>query len=112
MKGRIALYNERNLFLPALAGFFVAGIWLAANVTAGLWPLWLLTVAALIILPLRWLRLPIRLCLLPVALMLSLLWTMHWLNPPMPAAGKYETITATVYGDSKISSSGNVSFAA
>ncbi|HPJ01352.1 MAG TPA: DNA internalization-related competence protein ComEC/Rec2 [Candidatus Limiplasma sp.] len=110
MKKHIASHNERNLFLPALAGFFVAGIWLATNVTAGLWPLWLLAVAVLAILPLRWLRLKIRLCLLPVALMLSLLWTMHWLNPPMPAEGKYETITATVYGDSKISSSGNVSF--
>ncbi|MBE0600186.1 MAG: hypothetical protein IH607_00245 [Firmicutes bacterium] len=110
MKGRAVFDNERNLFLPALAGFFIAGIWLATRVTPGLWPLWMLPGAALLLLPLTWLRLPKRLILLPIALMLAMLWTMHWANPPMPAEGRYESITATVHGDSKINTSGNVTF--
>ncbi len=110
MKRRAASDNERNLFLPALAGFFIAGIWLATRVTPGLWPLWILPGAALLVLPLTWLRLPKRLILLPVALMLAMLWTMHWLNPPMPVEGKYDMVTATVYGDSRLNASGNVTF--
>lgn len=109
MKNRTAFTNERNLFLPALAGFFVAGIWLATRVMPGLWPLWLLPGIALLLPVLRLLRLPYRLALLPLALLLAMLWTLQWLYPAMPPAGKYETITATVYGDSKLSSTGNVS---
>lgn len=101
---------ERNLFLPALAGFFIAGIWLATRVSAGLWPLWLLLPAVLMLWPLHALRLPPPLALLPVALVLGLFWTQHWLNPSMPAAGTYESITAIVYGDSKVNDSGNVTF--
>jgi competence protein ComEC len=102
---------ERNLFLPALAGFFIAGVWLAPRVCTGLWPLWLLPLAALMLAPLRVLKLPLRLICLPLALMLAMLWTQYWLNPAMPEEGKVETITATVYGDSKITDAGNVSFA-
>ncbi|MBN1777667.1 MAG: ComEC/Rec2 family competence protein, partial [Clostridiales bacterium] len=101
---------ERNLFLPALAGFFVAGVWLATKCSAGLWPLWILPIAALLVVPLRALKLPLRLVWLPVALMLALLWTQYWLNPQMPAEGNYDGITATVYGDSKINNSGNATF--
>ena len=101
---------EHNLFLPALAGFFVTGVWLATKVSTGLWPLWFLLIAALLVIPLRALRLPLRLVCLPIALMLALLWTQVWLHPTMPEEGKYDAITATVYGDSKINSSGNVTF--
>lgn len=102
--------SERNLFLPALAGFFVAGVWVAPRVTQGLWPLLLLPLAALMLVPLRLLRLPPRLLCLPLMLMLALLWTQHWLYPAMPEEGKYETVTATVFGDSRISGSGSVTF--
>ena len=101
---------ERNLFMPALAGFFIAGIWLARHVSTGLWPLWFAVLGLGLFFPLRVLRLPLRLAWLPVVLMLALFWTQHWLNPSMPAEGKYETITATVYGDSGISDAGNVTF--
>ena len=101
---------ERNLFLPALAGFFVAGVWLAQRVSVGWWPLWLLPLAVLMTVPLRLLKLPLRLVCLPLSLMLAILWTQVWLNPAMLAEGRYDTITATVYGDSKITGAGNVSF--
>ncbi len=101
---------ERNLFLPALAGFFIAGIWLGKHVGTGLWPLWLAVAALLSVFPLRWLRLPLRLACLPLGLMLALFWTQHWLNPAIPAEGEYQTIIATVYGDSGISESGNTTF--
>jgi len=100
---------ERNLFLPALAGFFIAGIWLASHVSAGLWPLWLAALALLLIPPLRMLGLPLRVICLPLALMAALLWTQIWLHPAMPDEGRY-TVTATVYGDSKVNDSGNVNF--
>jgi competence protein ComEC len=100
---------ERNLFLPALAGFFVAGVWLAPNVSVGLWPLWLLALALLLIFPLRMLNLPLRLAALPLALMFALLWTQVWLHPAVPEEGRY-AVTATVYGDSKVSDAGNVTF--
>lgn len=110
MNSRPLQGDERNLFLPALAGFFIAGVWLATRTSPGLWPLWLLPGTALLAVPLRMLRLPLRLLLLPLALMLALLWTQRWLNPPMPAEAEYDVITATVYGDSKINDSGNVTF--
>jgi len=110
MKRRALPDIERNLFLPALAGFFVAGVWLATKSSAGLWPLWILPIAALLVIPLRALRLPLRLVCMPIALMCALLLTQHWLNPDIPEEGKYDTITATVYGDSKINGSGNVTF--
>ena len=101
MKNRLLTANERNLFLPALAGFFIAGVWLATRTIVGLWPLWLAAVAALLFFLLRALRMPLRLMLLPIAMMLALLWTQHWLNPAMPTEGTYDVFTATVYGDSK-----------
>ena len=108
MKKRFALPTEHNLFLPALAGFIIAGIWLATRITPELWPLWLLPGVVLLLFPLRLLRLPYRLLLLPLTLLLAMLWTMLWLHPATPPEGKYEIITATVYGDSKLSSAGNV----
>ncbi len=102
--------SERNLFLPALAGFFVAGVWLAPRVAPGLWPLLILPLTALLFVPLRLFKLPPRLLCLPVALMLALFWTQAWLHPAMPEEGKYETITAAVFGDSKVNDSGNVTF--
>ncbi len=104
--------DERNVFMPALAGFFALGIWLAPRVEAGLWPLWIGVCALLAVVPLRLLRLPLRLICLPLALLCALLWTQHWLSPPMPPPGRVDTITATVYGDSKVSASGNVTFVA
>ncbi|HPF87095.1 MAG TPA: ComEC/Rec2 family competence protein, partial [Candidatus Limiplasma sp.] len=101
---------ERNLFLPALAGFFIVGVWLASKVSTGLWPLWLVPLAVLLVVALRTLRLPLRIACLPIALMLALFWTQHWLYPSMPAQGAYDTIIATVYGSSKLNSAGNISF--
>ena len=100
---------ERNLFLPALAGFFVAGVWLAPRVAGGLWPLWFIALALLLLFPLRRLSLPLRLVALPLALMIALLWTQSWLHPAVPQEGRY-AVTATVYGDSKVNSAGNVNF--
>ena len=110
MNGNALPKIERNLFLPALAGFFIAGVWLAPRMETGWWPLWLLLLTALLIIPFRLLRLPMRLLCLPLALLCAMLWTQHWLYPAMPVEGERETITATVYGDSHVTDSGNVAF--
>ncbi len=102
--------SERNLFLPALAGFFVAGVWLAPRVTQGLWPLLLLPLAALMFVPLRLLRLPPRLLCLPLMLMLARFGRSTWLIRRCRRRGNMKTVTATVYGDSRVNDSGSVTF--
>ena len=67
--------RERGFFLPLLALCFGVGIWLAPRVSVGLWPLWLVALAALLALPLALFRLPMRWLCLPLALAVALLWT-------------------------------------
>ncbi len=90
---------ERNRFVPLFALAFGAGVWLAPRVTADAWPLFLLPVTALLLAALFLCRLPLRWAALPLALMVALLWTQARLNPPVPDAGRYAEITATVYGE-------------
>ncbi len=100
--------REHNRAMPLAALAFGLGVWLAPRVGAGLWPLWLLCVAALFCMALWLAGKPRGLALLPVVVMLGLLYTQPFLNPPVPAEGPYTTITATVYGDPMPRSGGRV----
>ncbi len=91
--------REKNLALPSFALAYGLGIWLATRVRAGLWPLWLLAMAALALAALWLMRKPRYLALLPVWLMSGLLIAMPMLHPELPQAGPYGQITATVSGD-------------
>ncbi|MDD3212979.1 MAG: DNA internalization-related competence protein ComEC/Rec2 [Eubacteriales bacterium] len=102
--------NERSRFLPFTALVLGTGVWLAAHVTPGLWPLWLAGVSVLLAAILWRLRLPLRWACLPLVLMAALLMTQAKLNPALPNTGAYETITATVYGNPSERSSGGIAF--
>ncbi len=101
--------RERGFFLPLLALCFGIGVWLAPRVTVGLWPLWLVALAMLLVIPLVCFRLPVRWVCLPLALAAALLWTNTWLNPAVPVPGSYDEITATVYGEPSERTAGGVS---
>jgi len=101
--------DERNRFVPLLALAYGTGAWLAPRVAVGAWPLWLLPAAALLAAALFWCRFPLRWALLPLALMAALFWTQAKLNPVLPAAGYYDAVTATVYGEPSARESGGFS---
>lgn len=102
--------DEHSRFLPLTAIVFGMGVWLAARVTPGLWPLWLILVSGLLAAALQLFHLPIRWACLPLALMAALLLTQARLNPALPAEGTYQTITASVYGNPSERASGGIAF--
>ncbi len=102
--------GERTYLLPFAALAFGAGIALAPNVTAGLWPLWLVAAAALLAAALRLLRLPLRWACLPLVLMAALFLTQSRLTPPAAPAGFYTQITATQVGDASVRDNGGLAF--
>lgn len=91
--------REHNHALPQLSLAFGLGVWLAARTDAGLWPLWLLPVAALWGLALKLAGKRLFTACLPLVLMAGLLYAQPFLHPSMPNEGTYAHITATVYGD-------------
>ncbi len=91
--------REHNRTLPLMAFAFGLGIWLAARTSAGLWPLWLLPVAALWGAAMKLAGKRLFTACLPLVLMAGLLYAQPFLNPPTPDEGAYGRITATVYGD-------------
>ncbi len=100
--------REHNRLLPIGVFAFGLGVWLAPRMAAGLWPLWLLAAAALLLGALRLLGRPLAAALLPAVVMLGLFYPQPALRPALPAQGAYAAITATVYGQAMPRSGGRV----
>lgn len=91
--------REHNRTMPLLALAFGLGVWLAARTDAGLWPLWLLPVAALCAFALKLWGKRLFIACLPLVLMAGLFYAQPFLHPAMPHEGPHGRITATVSGN-------------
>ena len=100
--------REQSRFIPLLALAYGTGLWLAMRTVAGLWPLWLVAVAAFLWLALRLGRKPLRYACLPLVAMAALFYAQGALQPVMPPEGAYSRITATVSGNPVLRSSGRI----